>query len=204
MTSGPPVRAFLGLGSNLGDQQRLLADGLAFLADQIGRDQIGRDQVGRDQVGRDQVGREQVGLVAVSSLYRSEPIDAPTGSAAFLNLVVELRVAQTPYELLAICQQAEQKAERVRYEINGPRTLDVDVLLYGDMHLTDPDLTIPHPRMLERRFVMDPLAELAPELAMRLLDELDPQKRAATDAVCLGQDCHSIGSLERLPVGQAT
>ncbi len=174
------TQAFLGLGSNLGDRQRLLSDGLAYIA-------------------------ERVELVAVSSLYCTAPIGGPADSPAFLNLVAELRVGQvshgqtpheqTPHELLMICQAAEKKAQRVREEVWGPRTLDVDVLLYGDLRLDDPDLIIPHPRMLERRFVMDPLAELAPELAARLLAELDLQTRAELETQRASQECRKVESV---------
>ena len=75
-----------------------------------------------------------------------------------------MRTSVGPYELLAICQQLEASAGRVRTERWGPRTLDVDVLLYGEFELDDTELTIPRPRMTERAFVLYPLAELAPEL----------------------------------------
>jgi len=130
-----PVRAFLGLGSNLGDRRRLLADAVATLDDRTG----------------------------VSSLYETAPMGGPE-QPSFLNVVVELETTVGPYELLNRCQALERAAHRVRIERWGPRTLDVDVLLYGDLRLDDELLRIPHPRMWERRFVLQPLADLAPEL----------------------------------------
>ena len=102
-------------------------------------------------------------LVAVSPVYETDPVGGPE-QGAFLNCVVELDTERTPHELLALCQQLEQEAERVRIERWGPRTLDVDVLLVGDLTVDDPDLEVPHPRMFQRRFVLAPLADLAPEL----------------------------------------
>jgi 2-amino-4-hydroxy-6-hydroxymethyldihydropteridine diphosphokinase len=129
------VRAFLGLGSNLGDREALLRRAVEQLPD----------------------------LVAVSSLYETDPVGGPE-QGAFLNLVVELDTDRTPRQLLELCQELEANARRVRLERWGPRTLDADVLLVGDLSVDEPDLVVPHPRMWERRFVLAPLADLAPEL----------------------------------------
>lgn len=133
-----PVRAFLALGSNLGDRRAYLKAALQRLPD----------------------------VVAVSHLYETDPVGGPPGQGAFLNCVVELRTTRTPRELLGIAQAAEAAAERVRRERWGPRTLDVDVLLVGDESVDEPDLVVPHPRMWERGFVLVPLADLAPELVL--------------------------------------
>ena len=124
-------------------------------------------------------------LVAASGVYRSAPIGPEQPD--FLNLVAELSLTDGPYELLARCQALEAAAQRVRRERWGPRTLDVDVLLFGDIVMGDPELVIPHPRLRERRFVLDPLAELAPELVTL------GQVTAVAD-----QDCERIGSVELL------
>ncbi len=158
--SQPGVRAFVGLGANIGNPAAQLADALASL----------------DAAGV---------LVAVSGVYRSAPIGPE--QPEFLNLVAELSVPDGPYELLARCQALETAAQRVRRERWGPRTLDVDVLLFGDVTMHDPELQIPHPRLRERRFVLDPLAELAPELVT--LGQLS----AVAD-----QDCEYIGTVEQL------
>ena len=117
-------------------------------------------------------------LVASSGVYRSAPVGGPS-QPPFLNLVAELDVPDGPYELLARCNALESAARRVRLQRWGPRTLDVDVLLFGDLVLDDPALTIPHPRMRERRFVLDPLTELAPELVSA------GQRRAVANQDCV-------------------
>jgi 2-amino-4-hydroxy-6-hydroxymethyldihydropteridine diphosphokinase len=132
------VRAFLGLGSNLGDRWQHLRDAVASL--------------------------QSAGLVAVSPVYETEPIGGPSGQAAYLNLVVELDTILTPRQLLGVAHRLEAAAGRVRAERWGPRTLDVDVLWVEGHSVAEPDLEVPHPRMWERRFVVAPLADLAPDL----------------------------------------
>lgn len=131
------TRAFLGLGSNLGDRERLLAEAVDRLV--------------------------AVGRGAVSPVYETDPVGGPE-QGAFLNLVVELDTDLSPRQLLAVCQRLEAAAERVREERWGPRTLDVDVLWIDGVAVDEPDLQVPHPRLWERRFVLAPLRDLAPEL----------------------------------------
>ena len=130
------VRAFLGLGSNLGDRAAHLQRAVAALPD----------------------------VAAVSPVYETEPVGGPEGQDPYLNLVVELRTDRSPRQLLELAHRLEAAAGRVRTVRFGPRTLDVDVLLVGDLRVDEPDLVVPHPRMAERRFVLVPLADLAPEL----------------------------------------
>ncbi|HVF14916.1 MAG TPA: 2-amino-4-hydroxy-6-hydroxymethyldihydropteridine diphosphokinase [Acidimicrobiales bacterium] len=129
-------RVFLGLGSNLGDRLGTLRRAVAALPD----------------------------VVAVSPVYETEPVGGPEGQPAYLNLVVELSSDLSPHALLDVARRLEDAAGRVRAERFGPRNLDVDVLLVGDEAVDDADLTVPHPRMHERRFVLAPLADLAPDL----------------------------------------
>jgi 2-amino-4-hydroxy-6-hydroxymethyldihydropteridine diphosphokinase len=138
--SQPPVRrAFIGLGSNLGDRR-------AYLRSAV------------DQL------RTAGDVRAVSPLYETEPVGGPPGQQNYLNLVVELQTADSPRTLLERCRALEASAHRERDERWGPRTLDADVLwVEGDL-VDDPDLVVPHPRMWERRFVLAPLADLAPDL----------------------------------------
>src|SRR4029077_1581626 len=96
-------------------------------------------------------------------LFETEPVGGPE-QGAFLNVVVELDTERTPRELLAECHRLEQDAARLRIERWGPRTLDVDVLWIDGVTVDEPDLQVPHPRMFERRFVLEPLAEVAPDL----------------------------------------
>lgn len=130
------ARAFLGLGSNLGDRAGHLRRAVSGLPD----------------------------VVAVSPLYETEPVGGPAGQGPYLNLVVELDTELSPRRLLERGQALEQAAGRVRTERWGPRPLDVDVLLVGSDSVDEPDLVVPHPRLWERRFVLAPLADLAPEL----------------------------------------
>ena len=129
------TRAFLGLGSNLGDRRALLRTAVDALPD----------------------------VVAVSPLYETDPVGGPD-QGAFLNLVVELSTERSARELLAVCAEREAAAERVRVERWGPRTLDVDVLWVDGETVDEPDLVVPHPRMWERRFSLAPLRDLAPDL----------------------------------------
>lgn len=130
------MRAFLGLGSNVGDRLEHLRRAVAQLPD----------------------------LVGLSSVYETEPVGGPGSQGPYLNLVAELDTGASPRQLLELAGRLEEDAGRVRTVRHGPRTLDVDVLLVGDLVVDEPDLTVPHPRMWERRFVLAPLAELAPEL----------------------------------------
>lgn len=129
------TRAFLGLGSNLGDRQQLLAEALAALDDVVG----------------------------VSDLYETDPIGG-VEQDPFLNVVVQLETTKTARGLLEVGRALEREAERVRKVRWGPRTLDVDVLWVDGETVDEPDLTVPHPRMRDRAFVMVPLADLAPDL----------------------------------------
>jgi len=131
------VRALLGLGSNLGEREAYLREAVESLS----------------------------GVVAVSSLYETDPVGGPEGQGAYLNLVVELDTDLSPRALLGVCHRLESAANRVREQRWGPRTLDVDILWTDQAPIDEPDLQVPHPRMRERRFVMAPLAELAPDVA---------------------------------------
>lgn len=129
-------RAFLGLGSNLGDRAAHLRSAVATLPD----------------------------LVATSPVYETDPVGGPDDQGAYLNLVVELDTDLGPRELLEVCRALEHAAGRVREVRWGPRTLDVDVLIVEGRVVDEPDLQVPHPRLWERRFVLAPLADLAPDL----------------------------------------
>ena len=146
--------AYLSLGSNLGDRARWL--------------RLGVDVVAETDECR------------ISAVYETAPVGGPT-QGPFLNLVVELETSATPRALLERCRRAEAAAGRVRDVRFGPRTLDADVLLVDDLVVADADLEVPHPRMYERRFVLEPLAELAPHLV-----ETEVLDRAVGEVVRLG------------------
>jgi len=103
----------------------------------------------------------EVTQVKASSLYASKPM-GPQDQPDFINAVVEIETALKPHDLLSLCQQLEQQAQRVRLRHWGERSLDVDVLLYGDEQVNSPTLTLPHPGITQRNFVLIPLAELNP------------------------------------------
>jgi 2-amino-4-hydroxy-6-hydroxymethyldihydropteridine diphosphokinase len=102
-------------------------------------------------------------VVGVSRVYETEPVGGPE-QGAYLNAVVAADTEFTARALLRFVQQLEHDAQRVRSERWGPRTLDVDILLYDDLEIDDDDLTLPHPRMWERGFVLAPLRDVAPHL----------------------------------------
>jgi len=152
---------FLCLGSNVGDRHGQIAGGLAELE------------------------RGSLSVTARSSVYETEPVggeDQPW----FLNQVIRGMTRLEPISLLEVCKQIESLFGREPTEVRfGPRTLDVDILLYGDRVITGERLTIPHPRMHERRFVLVPLVEIAPRLVdprngreyARILERLDEGKK---------------------------
>jgi 2-amino-4-hydroxy-6-hydroxymethyldihydropteridine diphosphokinase len=119
--------------------------------------------------------------VAVSGLYETEPMGGPP-QGLFLNLVVELATDDSPERLLERCWALEATAKRVRTVRNGPRSLDADVLLVEGETRSSAELELPHPRMLERRFVLAPLRELAPDLVdeAQLADAGGEVRRAGT------------------------
>lgn len=134
------TRAYLGLGSNLGDR-------LAHLQEAV------------DRIATN----DAVTVVAVSAVYETAPVGGPPQDD-YLNAVVAIDTTLEPYELLDLAHDCERAAHRVRDERWGPRTLDVDVLHYDGVRVDDERLTLPHPRMHERGFVLAPLRDVAPEL----------------------------------------
>src|SRR5262249_9763271 len=104
-----------------------------------------------------------INVTQISSIYETEPVGGPPDQPDFLNAVVEVETDLSPEELLDELQAIERELGRVRGERHGPRTLDLDLLLYGNVVQDQPGLTLPHPRMHERGFVLEPLAEIAPD-----------------------------------------
>jgi 2-amino-4-hydroxy-6-hydroxymethyldihydropteridine diphosphokinase len=143
--------AYVGLGANLGDREGTIRAAVAQLP----------------------------GVVAVSPLRETDPVGV-TDQPQFLNGVAALETELTPRELLDVLLTVERRLGRDRGERWGPRTIDLDLLLYGDEVIDEDGLTVPHPRLRERRFVLEPLADLAPKLVVpglggveELLAELD-------------------------------
>jgi 2-amino-4-hydroxy-6-hydroxymethyldihydropteridine diphosphokinase len=129
------TRALLGLGSNLGDRLGHLRVAVGSLS----------------------------GVTAVSDVYETDPVGGPSQDR-FLNIVVAIETELGPRALLGVCHRIESAAGRVRDVRWGPRTLDIDILWMDGVEVDEPDLQVPHPRMWERRFVLEPLRDVAPEL----------------------------------------
>lgn len=137
--------AYLSLGSNIGDREQHLRDAIARLG----------------SLGQ---------VISVSSFYETEPVEFPD-QAWFLNCAIAFETNETPHELMTAILDIEQKMGRQRLQKKGPRTIDIDILLFDDAVLDTPQLTIPHPAMANRRFVLEPMAEIAAELRHPLLNK---------------------------------
>ena len=148
--------AYLGLGANLGDARQTLKDAVVCLAQQ-----------------------HTITVLAKSSLYRTAPIDAAGDD--YLNLVVKLETSMPVRHLLALCHKIEHHFGRERPFRNAPRTLDLDILLYGEHAIDEPDLIVPHPRMTERAFVLVPLVEVEPTLIIPQCGRADAFLSAVAD-----------------------
>ncbi|TCO74402.1 2-amino-4-hydroxy-6-hydroxymethyldihydropteridine diphosphokinase [Marinisporobacter balticus] len=133
-------KAYLGIGSNIGNKKENIEKTIALLKD-----------------------NPLISVCAISSFYETAPVGY-TDQDWFLNIVVEIDTSLVPYDLLDYCHHIENELKRERIIRWGPRTIDVDILLYEDFLSTDEQLIIPHPRMCERAFVMIPLYEIAKEL----------------------------------------
>ena len=132
------VVVYLGLGSNMGNRQDNLDKAIGFLSQRL-------------RVGK------------VSSVYDTEPVGNPN-QPRFLNLVCQVYTTLAPKELLTLAKGIESKLGRALGKSNAPRPIDIDILFYGDQVIETPELVIPHPRLVERAFVLVPLAEIAPDL----------------------------------------
>lgn len=133
--------AYIAFGSNQGDRERDIARAIEELRAIPG-----------------------TRVLRVSSVFETKPVDCPPGSKDFLNGAVEIETELRPQALLSALLSIEHELGRVRSEKNASRPIDLDILLYGDEVVNEPDLVIPHPRMHERAFILDPLLELAPDI----------------------------------------
>ena len=132
--------AFLALGSNLGDRE-------------------GHLNMARTELAA----HSQIRLDTSSSLFATAAVGGPANQPDYLNAVLRIETSLTPSALLAVCLEIENRAGRERDVRWGARTLDIDLLCYGELVLNEPGLELPHPRLHERRFVLEPLCELAPD-----------------------------------------
>jgi len=145
------VLAYLGLGSNLGDKRQQVKSAIASIAKW-----------------------PKTRLRCYSDLIQTKPFGPVQQQPDFINAVIAIETALSPHELLTACLALEQQHGRERVQAMGPRSLDVDILLYGQLVYHDDQLTIPHPGLTQRRFVLEPLQQIAPELIL-------PDGRALSD-----------------------
>jgi 2-amino-4-hydroxy-6-hydroxymethyldihydropteridine diphosphokinase len=162
-------RAYFSLGSNVGDRESHLRNAIARL--------------------------EACGaIVTVSSFYETEPVEF-TEQAWFLNCVIAMDTEQTSSQLMAAALKIEREMGRHRTQQKGPRTIDIDILLVGETVLNLPGLTIPHPAMHQRRFVLEPLAEIAPEARHPVLQRTIRELR---DTLPAGQEVRKVKDAPRI------
>jgi 2-amino-4-hydroxy-6-hydroxymethyldihydropteridine diphosphokinase len=141
------ARAFIGFGGNIGDTRQFITDAIVCLAL-----------------------RSELQILAKSCFYQSAPVEATGGD--YVNAVIEIETQLTPYGLLHVCQAIEQEFGRERPYSNAPRTLDLDILFFEGVIQNETELILPHPRIIERSFVLLPLLEIAPDFFLPDLGEL--------------------------------
>ena len=135
---------YLGLGSNLGDRKANIDRSVSLLVE------------------------NDINILKHSTIIETDPVGGPKQNK-FLNSVIKAETELSPLELLTVINKIEEQLGRVRTISNGPRTIDIDILIYDNLEINDPDLSIPHPRMLERDFVLIPLKEIEPGIVKELL-----------------------------------
>lgn len=143
-----PHNAYIGLGANLGRREKTITAALNALET-----------------------TREIEVASVSSLYETDPVGGPPGQPKFLNAAAHLRTTLSPERLLKVCIRIEEALGRRRDVHWGPRTIDLDLLLYDREIRASAELTLPHPFLHERRFVLEPLAEIAPELVHPILEQ---------------------------------
>lgn len=136
---------YIALGSNMGDRLGYLGKAILYL-----------------------IQHPQIEMTAVSSIYETEPVGY-LDQEFFYNMVVEIRTSLQAHEVMQLCLEIEQQLGRVRTILNGPRTVDLDLIYYDDYIVEDELLTLPHPRLHDRSFVLVPLVELAPKFVHPIL-----------------------------------
>jgi 2-amino-4-hydroxy-6-hydroxymethyldihydropteridine diphosphokinase len=141
------ARAFIGFGGNIGDTRQLITDAIVCLAL-----------------------RTELQVLAKSCFYQSAPVEATGGD--YINAVIEIETELSPYGLLHVCQTIEQEFGRERPYANAPRTLDLDILAFEGVTQNETELMLPHPRIIERSFVLLPLLEIAPDIFLPNWGEL--------------------------------
>jgi 2-amino-4-hydroxy-6-hydroxymethyldihydropteridine diphosphokinase len=131
---------YLGIGSNLGNRKKNIEDAVTSLR------------------------KNHISILKRSTIIETDPVGGPPDQGKFLNGVLKAQTELSPNELLNLLKHIEQELGRTKTVLNGPRIIDIDILLYDDLILQTPQLTLPHPRMFARDFVMNPLKEIEPHL----------------------------------------
>ena len=178
--------SYVALGSNLGDRWATLAAAVRRLRAEPG-----------------------LRVVESSAFYETAPVNCPPGSGEFLNAVAAAETDRSPHDLLQLLLRIERQFGRVRSEPNSPRTLDLDLILYSDFVIDTPDLTLPHPRMHQRAFVLAPLAEVAPDAVHPVLKKTARELlgAVATDdirALAPPTVAHTLAGLRALVTGSTS
>ncbi len=156
------ITAFIGIGTNIGDRRKQIEEAMRLLDTP-----------------------PKIKIVKSSALYVTEPMGY-VGQDWFLNCVVEINTTLLPHELLYHCQAIEDRMGRTRTMMWGPRSIDLDILLYNDETIADDELVIPHPNMHKRRFVLVPLVEIAPDIIHPTLN------KTVTDLLKNLKDAHKV------------
>jgi len=172
------ARAFIGFGGNIGDTRQLITDAIVCLAQ-----------------------RCEVQILNKSCFYQSAPVEAVGGD--YINAVIEIETQLSPYGLLHICQAIEQEFGRERPYANAPRTLDLDILSFEGVSQTDTELTLPHPRINERSFVLLPLLEIAPDFFLPNWGELKAYLPKVAHQRIEKLSCRNCGCTEKDAYQQA-
>ena len=149
-------RALVALGANLGDARKNLLEAVERMAS-----------------------RPEIEILATSSFIRTAPVGGPSGQPPFLNGAALIRTTASPFETLTILHEIEKSLGRERKVFWGARTIDLDLILYDDLVLSTPELTIPHPRLQWRHFVLDPACEIAPNAVVPTFDRTLAELRRA-------------------------
>ena len=170
------ARAFIGFGGNIGDTRQLITDAIVCLAQ-----------------------RSELHVLAKSCFYQSAPVEATGGD--YINAVVEIETQLSPYGLLHVCQAIELEFGRERPYANAPRTLDLDILSFEGVIQNETELILPHPKIIERSFVLLPLLEIAPDFFLPSVGELKAylpkvahqkiEKLTCRNCNCGGKDVYS-------------
>ncbi|SNX27975.1 2-amino-4-hydroxy-6-hydroxymethyldihydropteridinediphosphokinase [Polynucleobacter meluiroseus] len=172
------AQAFIGFGGNIGDTRQLITDAIVCLAL-----------------------RCELQIIAKSCFYQSAPVDALGGD--YINSVIEIETQLSPYGLLHVCQAVEQEFGRERPYANAPRTLDLDILYFEGVSQDDTELTLPHPRMTERSFVLLPLLEIAPDFFLPHFGELKSYLPKVAHQRIEVLNCRNCASTEKKAYSQA-